>query len=274
MTAELAESAATDVVERREAADALAKQVMARWAGHDLDRVMAGLDIWSYRSPAQTHHRQQAAGFHVPGLPDDPWIDPDAFGCADVLRDAYEGIRDEAARFMDGRMAAPPHGLPDDAAANAPAHSNRPAGWREWRFARHGRFIESRCEAFPVTSGAIKRVMERTPFLVNALFLTLRPDTVIPMHYDPINAYADLWLGVFVPDGAALGIRDEVRAPSEGGVMGFDHTFEHSAWNKGTSDRIVLSLLIHNPHLLPHEREIAAFMIPHLAKFGGRTIFA
>lgn len=268
------DTAPADAEQRGKLADRLADEVKRRWPKHDLDRVMESLDIWCYRTSARTHHRQQAAGFHVPGLPDDPWIEPDEFGCADVLRDAYAGIREEASRFMDGRMMAPPHGLPDDAASDAQAHSNRPEGWREWRFARHGRFIESRCQDFPVTAAAIREVMRRTPFLVNALFLTLRPGTVIPMHYDPINAYADLWLGIFVPEGAALGIRDEARAPAEGGLMGFDHTFEHSAWNHGSSDRVVLSLLIHNPRLSPHEQEIAAFLIPHLKDFGGRTVFA
>jgi aspartyl/asparaginyl beta-hydroxylase (cupin superfamily) len=264
-----------DTQQRRHVADALAKEVLHRWRGYDLDRIMKGLDMWCYRAPARTHHRQRAGGFHIPGLPDDPWIDPDDFGYGEILLRAYADIRHEASCFMDGRMVAPPHGLPDDAPADAKVHLNRPEGWREWRFVRHGQINAARCERFPATAGAIRKVMEHSSFLLNAQFLILRPGTVIPMHYDPINAYADLWLGIFVPEGAVLCIRDEVRAPAEGGLLGFDHTFEHGTWNDGASDRVVLSVMTHNPRLLPHEREIAAFLIPHLNHFGGnRTVLA
>lgn len=263
-----------DADERRTVADTLAREVMSRWPGKDLDRVMEGLDVWCYRKPARVHKGQRAVGFHVPGLPDEPWIDPAAFGCGDILTDAYEGIRDEVARFVDGRMAAPPHGLADNAQSDAAAIGGQSDGWREWRFvARNGRFLDDRCKDFPVTAGALRQVAQRIPLLVNALLLTLRPGTLIPPHTDPINAYTDLWLGLFVPEGTALCVRGETRAPVEGGLLGFDHTYEHSAWNRGEKDRIVLSLLIHNPNLRQHEREIAEFLIRHLARFSATTVF-
>lgn len=263
-----------DAQARRFLADSLAREVMARWSGKELDRVMEGLDVWCYRKPARVHKGQRAMGFHVPGLPDAPWIDPASFECGDILTDAYEGIRDEVSRFLDGRMVAPPHGLPDDARSDAAALSGQSEGWREWRFvARNGRFLDERCRDFPITAGALRQVAQRIPLLVNALLLTLRPGTLIPPHTDPINAYADLWLGIFVPKETALCVRGETRAPVEGGLLGFDHTFEHTAWNRSDGDRIVLSLLIHNPGLRPHEREIAGFLIHHLAKFGATTVF-
>ena len=76
-----------DADERRTVADTLAREVMSRWPGKDLDRVMEGLDVWCYRKPARVHKGQRAVGFHVPGLPDEPWIDPAAFGCGDILTD-------------------------------------------------------------------------------------------------------------------------------------------------------------------------------------------
>lgn len=264
-----------DTKQRRYVADALAEEIKHGWRGHELDRVLEGLDIWCYRAPARTHDRQLAAGFHVPGLPDDPWIEPDEFDCSQILLDAFADIREEASCFMDGRMVAPPHGLPDELLADAKAYVDYPEGWREWRFARHGRFNESLCKMFPATDSAIRRVKECSPFLVNAQFLILRPGASIPMHYDPINAYANLWLGIFVPNGATLCIRGESRTPPEGGLMGFDHTFEHGSSNAGASDRVVLNLVIHNPRLRPHELEIASFLIPRLKDFGGaRTVLA
>ncbi|MGH8032934.1 MAG: aspartyl/asparaginyl beta-hydroxylase domain-containing protein [Luteimonas sp.] len=259
-----------DAPARQQLADQLALEIRSRWAGRDLDRVLGGLDIWCYRKTPDTLPGQRAIGFYMPGLPATPWIDPERYPCAQMVREAYPAIREETARFMDGRLTAPPHGLPEDAPGDAAALPTRPEGWREWRMALMGRLIEPRLRDFPQTTRLLKRVMEVSPFLVNALFLTMRPGTVLGRHVDPVNAWSDLWLGLYVPEGAGIEVNGETRVPEEGGLLGFDHSFVHSAWNKGSQDRIVMSLLLPHPELTPYECEIAGFLMPQLTRFGFR----
>lgn len=257
-----------DAPGRQQLADEVAREIRSRWSGLDLDRVMGGLDIWCHRTRSELLPGQRAIGFYMPGLAATPWIDPARYACAQMVREAYPAIREETARFMDGRLVAPPHGLPDDAPGDAAALPTRPEGWREWRMAHRGRLIEPRLREFPETTRLLKQVLEVSPFLVNALFLTMRPGTVLGRHVDPVNAWSDLWLGLHVPEGAAIEVNGEERVPEEGGLLAFDHSFIHSAWNRGSRDRVVMSLLLPHPDLRDYECEIAGFLMQQLVRFG------
>ena len=58
-----------------------------------------------------------------------------------------------------------------------------------------------------------------------------------------------------VPDGCGIRVGAETRAWREGELMIFDDSFEHEAWNRGTSDRTVLLFEIWRPDIDADERE-------------------
>jgi aspartate beta-hydroxylase len=255
--------AQADVIARQRLADSLWDRVQTRWPSHDLKRVRDALAIWSYREPPVPHPKQEANGFYIPGLPYEPWIDPGAFPFTDIVREAFPDMRREASRFIDGTMAAPHYGLPDDASADTPPTPGRPSGWLEWRFVSRGALIGPRCKEFPATAEVARQIVNQWT-IRNIIFMILVPGTRLKPHHDFTNAFANLWLGLIVPEGCGLRVAGETRVPEEGGCLAFDHTYEHWSWNDSAKTRIVFSVAALHPRLAPIEREIAAFLLPHL----------
>src|SRR3546814_9705290 len=56
-------------------------------------------------------------------------------------------------------------------------------------------------------------------------------------------------LPLVVPDGCGLRVGAETRSWREGELLIFDDSFEHEAWNRGTSDRTILLFEIWRPDI-------------------------
>jgi aspartate beta-hydroxylase len=252
------------VQQREQLVDALWMEIKVRWGRFDLRRVKAGLDIWSFRKSASPRPRQAAKGFFLPDIIDGPWFDPQLFVYTPLLKESFSSIRDEAKQLLKGTISAPPYGLAEDASAQTPPSNDRPVGWREWRFVWRNRLVESRCAEFPKTAQVLKEVMTRSSFLMNAIFMIMQPGSELKRHCDASNVFANLWLGIFVPENCALEVVGQRRVPQPGQCLAFNHSYEHASWNFGATDRIVLSISTINPTLRTYEQEIVAWIIPRL----------
>lgn len=241
---------------RQEIAQAVFKEASARWSEQELQRVRTALDVWSGQVKPTTHRYQHAAGFFIPNLRNEPWPKAADFPYIDLLLENYPSIRAEAQQFMNGKILAPPYGLADDAKADAAPKRGNPAGWSEWRLYRSGAFCEDRCLPFPTTTKTVAGILESTKFLMNATFLILEPGESLPPHYDRNNIFVNIWLPLEAPDGCFLTVADVTAHPKPGEILIFNHSYIHSAGNKGSTRRVVLSLSVFHPELTPVEREV------------------
>jgi aspartyl/asparaginyl beta-hydroxylase (cupin superfamily) len=88
-----------------------------------------------------------------------------------------------------------------------------------------------------------------------ALFSRLKPGTHILPHHGMLNTRLICHLPLIVPEGCGLRVGGESRAWQRGKLTIFDDSFEHEAWNRGTSDRTVLLFEIWRPDISADERD-------------------
>jgi beta-hydroxylase len=101
---------------------------------------------------------------------------------------------------------------------------------------RRPRPVEASCAAFPETA----RLVEPLTGLLTAGFSRLGSGTRIHPHRGCGRNVLRVHLGVRVPDGCGISVRGQVRRWEEGGILAFDDTYLHEAWNYGTSFRTIL----------------------------------
>ena len=90
-------------------------------------------------------------------------------------------------------------------------------------------------------------------------FSRLRPGAHIPPHFGIANNRLTIHLPLIVPDGCSIRIGSETHSWREGELFAFDDSFEHEAWNRSSSDRVVLIFESHHPDLRPEERSAIEF---------------
>jgi aspartyl/asparaginyl beta-hydroxylase (cupin superfamily) len=247
-------------IKRKEWIDLLWMQIESKWPSDELGRVKECFENWRNPSRPTPYNYQAAKGIYFPGLPDKPWLDPGEFACAAILQDNYSIITQEAMQFMEGQISAPPYGLDDYAKGDDSPVEGRPAGWREWRLLSRNRLLEHRCSQFPMTTAVIRHISTTTPFLMNAIFMIMRSGASLQPHCDFNNVFVSLWLPLIVPQNCAIEVAGITKAPEVGKCLAFSHSYKHSSWNFGDTDRIVLNISHLHPALTAVEQEVIAFL--------------
>jgi aspartate beta-hydroxylase len=226
-------------------------------------------------APPPTHPLQQPSFLFVPGLPDKPWWEREAFPFLAALEAQTDAIREELLQVLaDEDGLAPYVDMPDDAPA-APMWRtlNRSPRWSGYHLYRHGDRIEAHARRCPRTMAALEalpllRIPGHGP---EALFSVLRPGTHIPPHTGVINGRLTVHLPLMVPpDCGALAAAREPRAWREGECLVFDDSFVHEAWNRSGRTRVVLIFDVWNPDLSAAEREALAAGIAAIGEFHRR----
>jgi aspartyl/asparaginyl beta-hydroxylase (cupin superfamily) len=90
----------------------------------------------------------------------------------------------------------------------------------------------------------------------NAMFSALAPHTEIPPHTGETNARLVVHLPLIVPEKCSYRVGFEHRTWTEGELLIFDDTIEHTARNDSDALRVVLIFDVWNPLLAPEEREV------------------
>jgi aspartate beta-hydroxylase len=72
-------------------------------------------------------------------------------------------------------------------------------------------------------------------------------------------------LPLIIPEDCALVVGGEQHVWQEGRVVVFDDTYEHEAWNRSTSLRVVLIFDIWNPYLTDVERLAVAELMSRMS---------
>ena len=70
-----------------------------------------------------------------------------------------------------------------------------------------------------------------------------------------------------MPPDCALKVGGEIHEWRTGRVVMFDDTYEHEAWNRSSTTRVVLIFDVWNPHLTEAERAALADLIAAMGDF-------
>ena len=200
---------------------------------------------------------QQPSMLYFPGLPQRAWFERAEFDWIPALEAAVPAMQRELAAVLHDDSAFAPYvtGSPDRPAPANPLFND--PSWGAFYLLQNGEPVAGNAERCPATLAALEGVPVpeidgRSPM---ALFSLLRAGTHIRPHHGLLNTRLICHVPLIVPPGCRLRVGGETRAPREGETMIFDDSFEHEAWNDGSSTRVVLLFEIWRPELSADERE-------------------
>jgi Aspartyl/Asparaginyl beta-hydroxylase len=218
-------------------------------------RVAEALRLLAGEQPV---YLQQPSMFYFPGLAQRPWWDAAEFGWAQGVEAAADAIRAELTALIDtnpARFAPYVQASPDRPPPNNPLLDKN--DWGAAWLLKNGEVVEGMADACPAALAALALAPQpvipaRAPL---ALFSRLTPGTHIAPHHGMLNTRLICHLPLIVPDGCGLRVGAETRAWQPGKLTIFDDSFEHEAWNRGSSDRTVLLFEIWRPDIDADERD-------------------
>ncbi|QCB55045.1 aspartyl/asparaginyl beta-hydroxylase domain-containing protein [Sphingopyxis sp. PAMC25046] len=239
-------------------------------AGTATPRVAEALRMLAGEQPLYV---QQPNMFYFPGLAQRPFFERSDFGWAEGVETATDAIRAELLAMVGG--AADPFGPYVTAAPGRPPPNNPLLDKPDWGAAwlwKDGAVADAMAALCPATLAALELAPQpvipgRAPI---ALFSRLTPGTHIQPHHGMLNTRLICHLPLIVPDGCGLRVGAETRSWREGELLIFDDSFEHEAWNRGTSDRTVLLFEIWRPDIGADEREQLTRIFAAIDTYGGQ----
>lgn len=158
--------------------------------------------------------------------------DPRAFAFVAPLEARYDAIAAELDALSPDDDFVP---SPDSLTTVADGYDE--TGWSWFPLFGEGEAPERHRLRCPATARACAAV----PGLVNAGFSLLRPGTHLYPHRGELEGVLRCHLALRVPCGdVAIRIGGETRGWEAGRCLVFDDTYEHEAWNRGASERVVL----------------------------------
>ena len=227
----------------------LSRDQAERW--REAASIMAG---------ASEPYRQHANQLYVPRLPAIPFYDRALFPWAEELESKTGLIREElrAALAEESKDFAPYIALKPGQPVDQWQALNHSARWSHYGLWRNGQPDEAHLARCPETREALEAVeMAAIDGLCpNAMFSALAPHTEIPPHTGETNARLVVHLPLIVPEKCTYRVGFEHRTWTEGELLIFDDTIEHTARNDSDQLRVVLIFDVWNPLLSVEEREV------------------
>lgn len=110
--------------------------------------------------------------------------------------------------------------------------------WEVYALYALGRPFKTHCKQLPTTTDLIKDI----PGLYNAGFSAIGPGTHISPHVGYTTDVLRCHLGLIVPGNCAIRVGNDTYEWKEGECVVFDDMYEHEAWNKSDTLRVVLIL--------------------------------
>lgn len=242
-------------------------------ADGDVRRVQAfirnQLGLERQRSPDP---RQAPNKHYFPGLPPSPWFDPALFPWARRLEEAFPEILAEylsVAHADAGFESFLTFRSAEQVAQYLGTTGPAPA-WNAFFFYRHGVRNDENCRRCPKTAALLDELpLIRLPGATPEIcFSTLTPGSHILPHRGDSNLRSVVHLGLVVPESCVLKVAGEARAWEAGGVLAFDDTYEHEAWNRSNSVRAVLLMDAWNPGLTETEKRVLPSVISEFDRMG------
>lgn len=234
-------------------------------------RFQDSIDILTGKRQVQLQ-LQRPGGYLYPDLPQRRYYERAEFAWTESVEQAAGVMREELAALLAGGsdlftpyMAKDPtrpthdtHGLVDN------------PEWSTLYLWQDGKPVDEHVAHCPRTFEAITRldVPHITTRAPSILFSRLSPGARIPPHTGMLNARLICHLPLIVPAGCGFRVGGETREWNEGELLVFDDTVEHEAWNRGTSDRIILIFDIWRPELSEQERLAVTALFEAVDSYG------
>jgi aspartate beta-hydroxylase len=251
--------------------DALLAPLREQHGAAALQRVADALRIYLGEIPANyPDPRQRPKFLYIPDLPATTYFARELFPWYAQLESQFAAIREELVAVMAAKQGIEPFlklDKPEDAQGYL-GGAAKPV-WDAFFFYRHGERYDEHHRQCPRTSTVLEaaplcRIREHAP---EVCFSVLTAGTHILPHRGVTNARLVTHLPLIVPEDCAIRVGGEDRAWREGECFTFDDTFEHEAWNRGSSTRVVMLLDVWNPHLSPVEREAVGALVEGIGAF-------
>ena len=261
---------------RKRVFEALLAPLRARHGDEALRRVADSLAIYLGQLPANyPDPRQRPKFLYFPGLPATTYFARELFPWYAAFEAQFAAIREELATVMAAQKGIEPFlkfHSPEDVKGYL-GGVEKPV-WDAYFFYRHGERYDEHHRHCPRTSAALEavptlcRIREHGP---EVCFSVLTPGTHILPHRGVTNTRLVTHLPLIVPDNCAIKVGGEERIWREGECFTFDDTFEHEAWNRSDSTRVVMLLDVWNPHLTAAEREAVTALVEGIGDFNSEA---
>lgn len=197
---------------------------------------------------------QQPVIFYVPDLPANPVELNDAFDWVPTLQASTDVIRREYESSIDSGADVKPY-VPAETTAQDWEHLRGSLDWSAIHLYQDA-IATPMLVRFPETAQALAAIdLARTDGVpMEVFFSRLKPGAHIPSHCGLTNSRVTVHLPLIVPEDCEIRIARDLHRWQPGQVFAFDDSFEHEAWNRSGSDRVVLIFETHHPDLSMHER--------------------
>lgn len=265
---------AMDVIDRfrRPMLAEVLEPLRAKYGDAALARAMHCLDIYLGAALANfPDPRQRPKFLYFPGLPTTAYFDRALFPWYAALEDNVAVIREELRAVLSGDEGIAPflgtNAL--DRVGHQLAGAEAPPAWDAFFFYRYGERNAENGARCPRTAAILDslplvRIREHAP---EVCFSVLTPGTHILPHRGVTNTRLVTHLPLIVPENCAIVVGGEKREWREGECFTFDDTFEHEAWNRGASTRVVMLIDCWNPYLTEIERDAVTLLVGAIGDF-------
>lgn len=217
-------------------------------------RVRHAIDLLTGKVPV---YLQQPSMFYFPGLPQRPFYERHEFPwLADVEAATPKLVAELETRLADSEDFRPYVETPKDRPApNNPLRDD--PSWGAHYLWFNGAPVAGQAAAAPATMAALARapmprIAGRSPM---ALWSLLKPGTHIQPHHGLLNTRLICHVPLIVNADCGLRVGPETRRWEPGRALIFDDSFEHEAWNRGATTRVILLFEIWRPEIAAEERE-------------------
>jgi aspartate beta-hydroxylase len=244
--------------------------LVQKYGAESLTRVARTLRIYFRQEPAVYPDPRQRPNFlYMPGLPASPYLPRARFPWIDEFEAETPAIRAE----LDGLLPNPGAAERVFTSTELERENLRGDGsepqWTGYYFFRHGVRRDANCAGCPDTTRALERlplahVREHGP---EVLFSVFTPGTHLLPHRGVTNVRIVGHLPLIVPEQCALRVGGEIHAWRYGRTVLFDDTYEHEAWNRSATTRVVLIFDLWHPDLSAVEIAALSDVIADIGDF-------
>ncbi|MFJ4145185.1 aspartyl/asparaginyl beta-hydroxylase domain-containing protein [Pseudomonas sp. NPDC089734] len=190
-------------------------------------------------------------------VPSKPYLDRSQFPELDILKDNWEGIRDEAMRLFDeGYIRAA------EKNNDAGFGSFFKKGWKRFYLKWYDKALPSAEALCPKTVELVNSI----PNVKGAMFALLPGDSHLNPHRDPFAGSLRYHLGLSTPNSDACRIFVDGKEYSwrDGEDVMFDETYVHWVKNETPTTRVILFCDVErplsNPFMTRINRSVSAFL--------------
>jgi len=168
---------------------------------------------------------------YFPGLTAEPFHDARRFEWAAMLEDAYPTIKRELQDLLNQPERFQVHEQSDLLI--------KEGYWTSYPFYSEGKRNDENCARCPETAKLLDSLPRKTP-MGSVKFSVAAPRTHIEPHCAPNNLRIRCHLGMIVPEGCEIRVRDQTRSWEEGKCLILDDSFDHEVWNRSDRTRVIL----------------------------------